>query len=217
MVCLHYAGRIPLFLTEKGLPMRVFRLFCICVAAITFAALAKNTYSVFSIGPAWPMLGSAAQVNTTDTKELGMGWNGAWTFFGLPFKKAEMAISGLGFGGKISYGRWVRDSTLSEVPFLGTQAIVRYYVPPVIKPFDLFVQAGGGMFIGEHGFSDPDTLNPWKPSSNVLVTQGKANTGVSFNIGMDWDVLEITPGITMVFSKKGKPSAWFEIDAAMKF
>ncbi|MGA2507634.1 MAG: hypothetical protein ABSF80_09180 [Chitinispirillaceae bacterium] len=197
--------------------MRVFKLVFIGVAAASFIAQAKNTYTVFSLGPAWPVSGSAAPVDTMgDTKKLGPGWNGSWTFFGLPFSKSGTALSGLGFGGKISYGRWERDSTFTEINFLGTQAIVRYYVPLTIKPFDLFVQAGGGMFIGYHGFTDPDTLNLQYPPTTIQVTKGIKNTGVSFNIGMDWDVIELSPGMTMVFTKR-KTSAWFEIDAAMKF
>jgi len=40
--------------------------------------------------------------------------------------------------------------------------------------------------------------------------------GVSFNIGLDWDVIEITPGMSMVFTK-GKMSAWLSISMAAKF
>ena len=197
--------------------MRVFRMICFCAAALTFVAHAKDAYSVFSIGPAWPLSGSAAKVDTMgNTKALGTGWNGAWTFFGYPFTKSETALSALAFGGKISYGRWARDSTYSEINFLGTQIIARYTVPPMIKPFDLFIQAGFGMFIGYHGFSDPDTLNTSSNPPNILVTKGQTTTGVSFNIGIDWDVIEISPGITVVLTKDNS-SAWFEIDAAMKF
>jgi hypothetical protein len=196
--------------------MRLLKSVCIFVAAITVLAQAGNTCSVFSFGPAFPLEASAPVDTLGATKKLAAGWNGAWTFFGFPFTKAEYPLSGIAFGGKISYGRWERDSTYQEINFLGTQAIVRYYVPPVVKPFNLFIQAGGGMFIGYHGFADPDTLNPGKPPSTILVTKGIKNTGVSINIGIDWDVIEISPGLTMVFTK-GKSSAWYEIDAAMKF
>ncbi len=185
------------------------------MAALTFVVQAQqNTWSVFSVGPALP-LGSTAAPTLGAGKTLGTGWNGAWTFFGLPFSKSGDALSGLGFGGSLSYSRWVRDSTLSETVFMGTQAIVRYYIPPLIKPFDLFVQAGGGMLIGEHGFTDPDTLSLNSQPTSVLVTKGIINPGASFNVGIDWDVLEVTPAVTVVFTK-GKTSAWFSINAAMK-
>jgi hypothetical protein len=93
---------------------------------------------------------------------------------------------------------------------------VRYYVPPIIKPFDLFIQAGGGMFIGEHGFTDPDTLNHSSPPSDAVVTDGKKNTGISFAVGIDFDVIEFFPGMTMVFTK-GNTSAWYSLSTAMKF
>jgi hypothetical protein len=198
--------------------MRVFGLVCIGVAALTFVVQAQqNTWSVFSVGPALPLGSTAAPTLGPPgaSKDLGTGWNGAWTFFGLPFSKSGDALAGLGFGGSLSYSRWVRDSTLSETVFMGTQAIVRYYIPPVIKPFDLFVQVGGGMLIGEHGFTDPDTLSLNSQPTSVLVTKGVINPGASFNIGIDWDVLEITPAVTAAFTK-GKTSAWFSIDAAMK-
>ena len=197
--------------------MRVIKMICIGVAALTFVAHAKNTYSVFSIGPAIPISGSAALVDTAmgNTKNLGTGWEAGWTFFGLPFSKSGPALSGLAFGGKISYCRWVRDSTLSELTFLGTQGIVRYYLPVSIKPFDLFVQAGSGMTIGEHGFADPDTLNRLS-LPQYLVNKGIKKVGSSFNIGIDWDVFEVSPGVMFV-PTRGKASAWFSIDAAMKF
>ena len=80
----------------------------------------------------------------------------------------------------------------------------------------LFIQAGLGMFIGCHGFSDADTINTSANPSNILVTKGQTTTGASFNIGIDWDVIEVSPGITFVLTKDNS-SAWFEIDAAMKF
>jgi hypothetical protein len=194
--------------------MRVIKLVCICVAALTFVAHAKNTYSAFSLGCALPM--STAATTRGNDKELAMGWDAGWTFFGLPFAESGSALSGLAFGGKISYCRWVRDSTLTGLAFLGTQGIVRYYTPLKIKPIDLFVQAGFGMFIGEHGFSDPDTLYRSPIPPDITVTEGKKNTGVSFNVGVDWDVFEVSPGMTIVFTQ-GKSSAWFSINAAMKF
>jgi hypothetical protein len=194
--------------------MRVLKMVCFCVVIITCVAHAKNTYSAFSLGRTLP-LSSAAPTRGSD-KALEMGWEGAWTFFGLPFAKSESALSGLAFGGKISYNRWLRDSTLTELTVLGTQGIVRYYAPLEIKPFDLFVQAGLGMFIGEHGFADPDTLYQYPIPSGITVIEGKKNIGVSFNVGMNWDVFEVSPGMTIVLTQ-GKSSAWFSINAAMKF
>jgi len=196
--------------------MRVLTMVCIGVVALPFLAQADNTYSAYSLGFA-PPLSPAAKTLGAD-KKLGMGWDAGWTFFGLPFSKSGPVLSGLAFGGKINYSRWVRDSTRKETTFLGTQGIVRYYTPFNVKPFDLFLQAGGGMFIGEHGFTDPDTIPPVPAPSPVerIVTKGIKSLGVSFNIGLDWDVLECTPGLTMVFTK-GKPSTWLSINAAAKF
>ena len=202
--------------------MKTFIKFGIFIMALLFVAHAKNTYSAFSLGLAMPASPSGAQTSTDpampNEKKLGNGWDAGWTFFGLPFSESGPALSGLAFGGKISYSRWVRDSTRKELTFLGTQGIVRYYTPLNIKPFDLFVQAGCGMFIGEHGFTDPDTIPPVPAPSPVdrIVTEGIKNMGVSFNIGLDWDIMEITPGLTMVLTK-GKTSAWLSISLAAKF
>lgn len=197
--------------------MKGLKVVCLCVAAVAFVAQAKNTCSVFSVCPALPIVSTAAPVDTMGgTKTLSAGWGAGWTFLGLPFAESGPLLSGLAFGGKISYNRWVRDSTGTPLYFLGTQGIVRYFLPLDIKPFELFVQAGGGMFIGEHGFTDPDTLNRTSFPQFVLATEGVKNFGVSFNIGMDWDVIEVSPGITFV-PTRGKPSAWLSIDAAVKF
>jgi hypothetical protein len=187
---------------------------CLCVALVVCIAQAKNTYSAFSLGWALPM--SNAAFTPSGEKELSSGWDLGWTFFGLPFAESGNALSGLAFGGKINYCRWVRDSTLTELTFLGTQGIVRYYAPLNIKPFDLFIQAGLGMFIGEHGFGDPDTLTPGRRQMDIKVFEGIKNTGVSFDIGIDWDVFEVSPGMTIVLTQE-KSSAWFSINAAMKF
>jgi|WetSurMetagenome_2_1015567.scaffolds.fasta_scaffold174530_2 hypothetical protein len=198
--------------------MRAFKAVCMCAAAITFVAHAeKNTYSVISLGPALPISSSAARVNSSgETKKFGTGWGAGWTFLGFPFAKYESTLSGLAFGGKISYNRWVRDSTLTQVFFLGTQAIVRYNLPPMIKPFNLFVQAGWGMFIGPRSFTSADTLDYNFQPSPLVPIDGMKKCGASFIAGMDWDVFEIAPEIVMVFTR-GKPSAWFSINAAMKF
>lgn len=202
------------YLAEKGLLMRSFKLICICLITLTFAVHAKNTYTSVSLGLALPM-GSAALTPTGD-KNLGLGWDGGLTFFGLPFAEMDNPLSGLAFGGKINYTRWVRDSTLKELTFLGTQGIIRYYAPLQIKPFDVFAQVGCGMFIGEHGYSDPDTVPGYPMPSDIEVIEGKKNLGLSIIIGMNMDVLEIAPGITMVFTND-KPSTWFSLNAAAKF
>ncbi|MBN1759461.1 MAG: hypothetical protein JW863_14125 [Chitinispirillaceae bacterium] len=194
--------------------MRAYKLVCICLVAIVVAAPAKNTYTSFSLGMAVPM--TSAALTPTGDKTLGMGWDGGLTFFGLPFTLSDKFLSGLAFGGKINYNRWVRDSTMKELYFLGTQGILRYYTPLNIKPFDLFVQAGCGMFIGEHGFADPDTVPAYPLPTEMEVIEGKKNLGVSFNIGVNMDILELAPGITMVFTS-GKPSMWFSLNAAAKF
>jgi hypothetical protein len=196
--------------------MRVLKMVCISVIALTFVVQAKNTYSVFSVGLAMPMSSATMTDTLGGTRNLKNGWDGGWTFFGLPFTKSGSVLSGLAFGGKISYSRWVRDSTLKELTFLGTQGIVRYYLPFHLNRFDFFGQVGCGMFIGEHGYSDPDTINRTKFPQPELIIEGKKNTGVSINLGMDWDVMEVTPGMTIVLTK-GKPSTWFSLSAAAKF
>ena len=164
------------FIQKKGLSMKALTKVCFFVMALLFFAHAKNTYSVFSLGSAVPMSSAAiTDTATGSTKKLNLGWEAGWTFFGLPFATSESALSGLAFGGKISYNRWLRDSSLTELTMLGTQGIVRYYVPPFMKPFDLFVQGGVGMFIGEHGFSDPDTLYRNPLPTSVIVVKGKKN------------------------------------------
>jgi hypothetical protein len=202
--------------------MRVVKLVCICVAALAFVTQAKDTYSVFSLGLSSPM-GSSAVVHqgtsAPDTliseKSLRMGWDLGWTFFKLPFAESGGPLSGLALGGKISYSRWQRDSTLNEIYFLGTQGILRYYTPFKIIGFEPFIQAGLGLFFGEHGFGDADTLSRGVYPMKTLVTKG-TYSGISFAIGMDWDVIEISPGLTMVLTPD-KSSAWLSLSAAMKF
>jgi hypothetical protein len=134
----------------------------------------------------------------------------------LPFEKNENALSGLGLGLKLNYSRWMRDSTWKELTFLGTQAIVRYYLP--VKPAELefFGQIGAGMFIGEHSFSDPDTLERALLPSPPIIIEGEKNMGFTANIGIDWRFLEFTPGITVVFTKP-YPSTWITFCLAAKF
>jgi hypothetical protein len=205
--------------------MRVVKLVCIGVATLIFAVQAKDTYSAFSLGFAGPMSSSAVTAKIasgTDTmlteKSLNMGWELGWTFFKLPFAESEGALKGLAFGGKISFCRWVRDSTLKELTILGTQAIVRYYTPFKLAWFDPYVQGGLGMFIGEHGFGDLDTVpaSPPPQAMNRVITLGKKNIGLSLSIGLDWDVIEVSPGLTIVLTPE-KSSAWLSLCAAMKF
>ena len=198
--------------------MKIVRIVILSILLLYCFSHSKNTYSAFSLGFALPMSSSAIVDTIGGTKELGAGWDAGWTFFGFPFAKSESALSGLALGGKISFSRWVRDSTFNELTFLGKQGIIRYYTPLNIKPFDLFVQAGAGMFIGEHGFTDPDTIPafPAPAAFDRIVTEGKKNIGVSINIGVDWDVFEVSPGITIVLTQE-KSSAWISINAAMKF
>jgi hypothetical protein len=198
--------------------MRAFKTVCVCAAAMTFVAHAeKNTYSVISLGPALPIASSAARVNLSgDTKKFGTGWGAGLTFLGFPFAKNESTLSDLAFGGKISYNRWVRDSTMTQVFFLGTQGIVRYDLPPVIKPFKLFVQAGWGVFIGPRSFTSADTLDYNAEPSPLIPIAGMKKCGASLAAGIDWDVFEFSPEITMVFTR-GKPSTWLSINAAIKF
>ncbi len=181
---------------------------------LCFLSEAKNTYSAFSAGLAMPT-SSAAQTPTGE-KELKPGWEAGWTFFGLPLKESWNALSGLAFGGKISFNRWVRDSTWKDLYFLGTQGIVRYYLPLNLNKLGIFGQTGVGMFIGEHGFSDADTLDRNQFPTPPIVFKGIKNIGFSFNVGINYDVLEFTPGITMVFTKE-KTSTWFSLNAAAKF
>ncbi|MBN1576922.1 MAG: hypothetical protein JW913_10235 [Chitinispirillaceae bacterium] len=206
--------------------MKTARIIVSSILLLYCFSQAKNTYSVISVGLAVPLSSAAPIWGPNDTgvlvhigdKNLNMGWEGSLTFFGLPFTKFENALSGLAFGGKISYNRWKRDSTMQECTFLGTEGIVRYYLPVKINRFAFFGQVGGGMFIGEHGFNDMDTVPASPPPSGgvTLVTEGQKDFGASFNIGINWDVIEFSPGVTMVFTS-GKPSAWFSLNAAAKF
>ncbi len=185
----------------------------ICGLVFYCCTWAGNTYSSFSVGLALPVTSTSVKTGTTE-KKAGPGWDGAWTFFGKPFANSESIWSGLAFGGKISYSRWVRDSTYTVLSFVGAQGLARFYAPPVIKPFDLFGQVGGGLFVGEYGFGDDDTLVLKHPTDQTV--QGKKNIGIHFGIGIDWDVIEFMPMITMVLTKD-RASAWLSVNAGMKF
>jgi hypothetical protein len=194
--------------------MRALMLACICVVALLSATHAKNTYTVLSLGVASPM--NSATHTPSGDKLLKTGWDGGFTFFGLPFEKNENALSGLGLGLKLNYSRWMRDSTWKELTFLGTQAIVRYYLPVKPAECEFFGQIGGGMFIGEHGYSDPDTLDRSILPPSPVIFKGIKNFGFTANIGIDWRFLEFTPGMTVVFTKP-YPSTWITFSLAAKF
>ncbi len=193
--------------------MRALKIASLCCVVLCCSANAGNTYSSFSVGLAIPATSTSALTKTGE-KSTGSGWDGSWTFFGKPFPNADNLLSGLVFGGKISYSRWVRDSTYTPITFLGTQGIARLYSPPIIRPFDLFCQVGGGMFIGEYGFSDHDTLDSGQPTDQII--QGKKNIGFHLGIGIDWDVIEFLPIFTMILTKD-RASAWLSFNAGMKF
>jgi len=187
----------------------------------------KATFNSFTVGPALPIGGTAVMTRPetdppanppTDPlmRSLKSGWEAGWTFFGKPFLSSDNALSGLAFGGKVSYSRWNRDSTWTPVTILGVQGIVRYYIPPVIKQVDLFGQAGAGWFIGEYGFFDPDTLDRSSATQERIVTKGQNWLGVHFGVGMNADVVEVLPVITVV-ATKSKLSTWLSLNLGMTF
>ena len=181
---------------------------------------AKNTGHSFKLGVAVPLTNTSVMTIPDDAnpnpKSLGPGWEFGWTFFGKPFHASGTALNGLAFGGTIRYSRWVRDSTYTPVTFLGVEALSRFYLP-IELPVQMFAQIGGGMFIGEYAFSDPDTIDGTFPpgTDQIKVTEGKKSPGMNFGVGFNWDVIEIVPLITVVFTDK--PSAWFSLNAGMVF
>jgi|GEM_PF-5782532 len=188
---------------------------CLCILAAWAITHAKNTFSSFSLAPAWPVTSTKARTPTGE-KELGTGWDAGWTLFGKPFTRLDNPLKGLALGGRISYSRWLRDSTSTAVTFLGTQVIARYYIPRIVRPIDLFCQAGGGMFIGEYNFCSVDTTN-WENKPRVpVIFEGQKDLGLSFGIGVNWEVVEIVPTITCVSTKDGW-CGWFSLNAAMTF
>ncbi|MBN1307151.1 MAG: hypothetical protein JXA18_04490 [Chitinispirillaceae bacterium] len=201
--------------------MRAFSGAAMCVVLLSCFSHAKSTFSSFSWALALPVGNTSAMtLPYTNWKRLDVGWDAGMTFFGKPFLKLDNASSDLALGGKISYSRWKRDSTLTPVTFLGMQGILRYfipsqYLPPMIEPFDLFAQAGGGLFIGEYGFTSPDTTDWSQPPAEVKVTEGKKYFGMNVGVGINWNVIEIMPVVTMVFTNK--PSMWLSISAGMTF
>lgn len=177
----------------------------------------KSTFNSFTIGPAFPLNNtSAPTIPATNMKELKTGWEAGWTFFGKPFLKKKSALSDFSFGGKASYSSWRRDSTLTSVTFLGVQGIVRYYMPPIIKPLDIFAQTGGGWFLGEYGFSDADTVDWTLPDFDPVVTKGQNCAGFHIGAGVNIDVVEILPAVTIVATKNDL-SIWFALNLGMIF
>jgi hypothetical protein len=194
-----------------------------CVILLSFCAFAgmkegtKKTRHSFTVGPALPLTNtSVSTIPDSNYKELQLGWEGSWTFTANPFYKSENGLSGLGFGGKVSYSMWERDSTLHPVTFLGAQGIVRYYLPLPTQNLDVFAQVGGGMFVGECGFSDADTVD-WKRSSfDPIIKTTQYCPGFNFGAGIDLFVVELMPVITMVFTKNDV-SAWLSLNLGMTF
>jgi hypothetical protein len=205
---------------NKGCMMKTLKitgLFALSLFFYSFAGLkdeTKTTYHSFSIGPAYTIGNTEAPtIPVTNLKKLHNGWDADWTFFGKPF--LGTGLSGLAFGGKISYSRWVRDSTFTPVTFLGVQGILRYYMPRFINPLNFFGQVGGGWFTGEYGFTDPDTV-VWDPTDfQPRVKKGQNCFGVHFGVGVNADVVEIMPVFTIVATQK--LSAWLSLNVGMTF
>jgi len=202
-------------LTTSGICVMVWCFF-------SFAGLkdtAKTTLNSFTVGPAYPIGNTEAPtIPVTNLKRLHNGWDAGWTFFGKPFLEYENGLSGLAFGGKASYSRWERDSTLTPVTFLGVQGIVRYYTPRFIKPIDFYGQVGGGWFLGEYGFTDPDTVD-WAhpdPTFKVVVHEGRNSFGIHFGIGVNADIVEVMPVVTVVATKR-KLSTWLSLNVGLTF
>ena len=203
--------------------MKAFTNTGMCVVLLSFCIFAgmdggtKKIRHSFTVGPARPLSNtSVSTIPDTNYKELKLGWDGSWTFIGNPFYKADNALSGLGFGGKVSYSMWERDSTLHPVTFLGLQGIARYYLPFNIRHLDIFGQVGGGLFFGESGFSDPDTLD-WNESSfTPVIKTTQYWTGINFGVGIDLFVVELMPIMNMVFTKNDV-SVWLSLNFGMTF
>ena len=203
--------------------MKTLRFTGVCFLLLSFYSFvgvkdtAKSTYNSFTLGPALPLSDNAAPtIPATNIKELLPGWEAGWTFFGKPFHKKENALSGMAFGGKISYSSWRRDSTYTPVSFLGVQGIMRYYTPTLIKPLAVFAQAGAGWFTGEYSFTDPDTVDWGRPSDTPVVRDGQHCIGVHAGVGVDIDVVEILP-LVMVLKTKRELCIWLSLNLGMTF
>lgn len=183
----------------------------------------KSVYHSFTVGPALPLTNTSVMTNPDTTpgadpmmRELKSGWNVAWTFFKKPFTAFDNALSGLAFGGKISYSRWERDSTYTPVTFLGVEGITRFYIPKIVEPVDFFAQAGAGWFLGEYGFSDPDTVDWDIWTSTPILQEGLSSFGVHFGVGVNADVVEVMPVVTVVATRRSL-SAWVALNLGMVF
>jgi len=206
--------------------MRALKFAAVCILLLSFYSFArakdetKTTFNSFKLGPALP-LGNSSAITSSDSldpnmKKLKPGWEASWTFFGKPFLKNENVLSGLAFGGKISYSSWRRDSTLTPVTFLGVQGIARYYIPPIVRPLDIFAEVGAGWFLGEYGFSDADSVDWNMPDYDPVIKRGQNCLGINFGAGADIDVVEILPLVTVVATKKDL-SIWFSLNLGMTF
>jgi hypothetical protein len=208
---------------DKGCIMKALKITGLSVVLLFFYSFAglkdttKATYNSFSVGPAYPIGNTAAPtIPVTNLKKLHNGWDATWTFFGKPFLENYNVLSGVAFGGKVSYSRWERDSTFTPVTFLSVQGIVRYYTPRFIGPLDFFGQVGGGWFLGEYGFTDPDTVDWNHPDFEPIVHKGQNCLGVHFGVGVNADVVEVMPVLTIVATKR-KLSTWLSLNVGMTF
>ena len=209
--------------TDKGCTMRALKFTGVSILLLSFYTFAglkdttKSTFHSFTGGLALPLSNtSVPTISATNYKKLKPGWEFGWTFFGKPFKKFDNALSGLSFGGKVGYSRWKRDSTWTQVTFLGVRGIVRYYLPRSLKPLGVFAQAGGGWFTGEYGFSDPDTVDWSDPDFDPVVTRGQNCFGFDLGVGVDVDIFEILPIITFVKTENDL-SIWLSLNLGMTF
>lgn len=205
--------------------LNVTGVFVVLLSFYSFAGVkegTKTTFNSFTLGPAVPVSNTEAMTNPTEVspepnlKKLKPGWEAGWTFFGKPFLELENALSGLAIGGKISYSSWRRDSTYTPVSFLGVQGIARYYIPTVIKPLDIFAQAGAGWFTGEYSFTDADTVDWGKPPTNPIVRNAQHCVGFNVGAGVDIDVVEILPLVMIVKTEK-ELCIWFSCNLGMTF
>jgi hypothetical protein len=205
---------------DKGHTMKALKIAGLSIVLLSLCSFAgptnesKTTFHSFFVGPANPLGNTEAPtIPVTNLKKLHNGWDAGWTFFGKPF--LGTGLSGLALGGKISYSRWLRDSTFTPVTFLGVQGIARYYMPRFINPLKLFGQVGGGWFVGEYAFADPDTIDWNHPQFNPVVIKSQNCFGMHFGIGIDADVVEIMPVITIVATRK--LSTWLSLNVGMIF
>jgi hypothetical protein len=203
--------------------MRTLQFTGVCILMLSFYSFAgikdttKNTYNSFTFGPALPLSNTAAMtIPKTNMKNLKPGWEAGWTFFGKPLHEMENALSGIALGGKVSYSSWRRDSTYTPVTFLGVEGLLRYYTPPIIRPFDVFAQVGAGWYIGEYSFTEADTVDWGKPKDIPVVRDGQNCLGFDFGAGVDIDIVEILPLVRVVMTKK-ELCIWFSLNLGMTF